>query len=89
MNSKVRIEDDLMIELKSRARVEQMSVTRTLNRVVRAGLAASSRPCEERARYEEVTVRMGWPRVRDDKALGSCSRSRRCRNHPQGVAASA
>ena len=46
-----------------------MSVTRTLNRVIRAGLAASNRPCEERERYEEVTVRMGRPRVEIDKAL--------------------
>ena len=48
---------------------EQMSVTRTLNRVIRAGLAASSRPCEERGRYAEGTVQMGRSRVEIDKAL--------------------
>lgn len=69
MKSKVHIDDNLMAELKSRARIEQMSVTRTLNRVIRAGLAASSRPCEEGERYEEATVRMGRPRVEIDKAL--------------------
>ena len=69
MNSKVRIDDDLMAELKSHAGIDQMSVTRTLNRVIRAGLAASSRPCEQRERYEEATVQMGRPRVEIDKAL--------------------
>ena len=69
MKSKVRIDDDLMAELRSRARVEQMSVTRTLNRVIRAGLAASNRPCEDRERYQEAPVRMGRPRVEIDKAL--------------------
>lgn len=69
MKSKVRIDDDLMAELKSRAGIEQMSVTRTLNRAIRAGLAASSRPCEERERYEEASVQMGRPRLEIDKAL--------------------
>ena len=69
MNSKVRIEDDLMAELRSRARAEQISVTRTVNRVIRVGLAPSNRPCEEREQDEDVTVRMGLPRVEVDKAL--------------------
>ena len=69
MKSKVRIDDDLMAELRSRARLEQISVTRALNRVIWTGLAAANRPCEERKRYEEVTVRMGRPRVEIDKAL--------------------
>ena len=69
MKSKVRIDDDLMAELKSLARIERMSVTRTLDRVIRVGLEASSRPCEERERYEEATAQMGRPRVGIDKAL--------------------
>ena len=69
MNSKVRVDDDLMAELKSRARIEQMSVTRTLNHLIRAGLAASTRPCEERERYEEATMQTGRPRVETDRAL--------------------
>ena len=44
-----------------------MAVTRTFNRVIRAGFTASNRPCEERARYEQVTVRMGLSRVERDK----------------------
>lgn len=69
MRDKVHIDDDLMAELRSRAQVDKTSVTHTLNRVIRAGLAASSRSCEERERYEEVPVRMGRPRVKIDKAL--------------------
>ena len=70
MNGKVRVDDDLVAELRFRARVEQMSVTRTLNRVTRAGHAALNRPCEEPGWYEEVTtVWMGRPRVEIDKAL--------------------
>ena len=76
MKSKVLIDDDLMEELKSRARIEQMSVTRTLNRVIRAGFAASSRPCEERERYEEATVQDGTAPGRDRQGTGSCNRSR-------------
>ena len=70
MKSRVRIDDDLMADLRSRARVERMSVPRMLNRVIRAGLAASSSPREKRERYEEVTVRMGRPRADINKALG-------------------
>ena len=69
MKSKVRIDDDLMVELRSRARVEQTSVMHTLDRVIRAGLAALNRLCEERERYEEVTARMGRPRLEVNKAL--------------------
>ena len=58
-----------MAELRFRARVDKTSVTHTLNRVIRADLAASGRPCVERERYEEVPVRMGRPRVEVDKAL--------------------
>ena len=69
LKSKVRIDDDLMAEQRVRAGVEQTSVTRTVSRVIWAGLVASNRPWEEREQYEEVTVRMGWPRGDIDKAL--------------------
>ena len=69
MRSTVRIDDDLMTELRARARAERLSMTRLLNRVLRAGLAASSQPARERGRYEEMTVRMGRPRIEIDKAL--------------------
>ena len=69
MRSTVRIDDDLMTELRARARAERLSMMRLLNRVLRAGLAVSSQPGRERERYEEVTVRMGRPRIEIDKAL--------------------
>ena len=69
MKSKVRIDDEFMAELGSRARVEQKSVTRTLNRVIQAGLVVSNRPSEERERYEEVAERIGRPLVEIGKAL--------------------
>ena len=68
MKSKVRIDDELTADLRTGARVEQMAVMRTINRVIRAGFAASNRPCKPGERYEEVTVRMGWPSAEVDKA---------------------
>ena len=69
MRSTVRIDDDLMTALRTRAQAERLSLTRMLNRVLRAGLAASGHPAGEHERYEEATVRMGRPRVEIDKAL--------------------
>ena len=69
MRSTVRIDDDLMTALRARAQAEGLSLTRMLNRLLRAGLAASLRPRNERERYEEATVRMGRPRLDLDKAL--------------------
>ena len=69
MRSTVRIDDDLMTALRTRAQAERLSLTRMLNRVLRAGLAVSSHPAGEHERYEEATVRMGRPRVEIDKAL--------------------
>ena len=58
-----------MTALRARAQAEGLSLTRMLNRLLRAGLAASVRSCKERKRYEEATVRMGRPRFDLDKAL--------------------
>ena len=69
MRSTVRIDDDLMTVLRARAQAEGLSLTRMLNRLLRAGLAASLRSPEERERYEEETARMGRPRFDLDKAL--------------------
>lgn len=69
MRSTVRIDDDLMAALKARARDEQISLTRMLNRVLRVGLSASSQRMGTQKRYREAAVRMGRPRVEMDKAL--------------------
>ena len=73
MRSTVRIDDDLMTALRAHARAEGLSLTRMLNRLLRAGLAASVRSRSERERYEEATVRMGRPRFGLDKALALAS----------------
>ena len=67
MRSTVRIDDDLMTELKAQAQKENISLTRVLNRVVRQGLASSR--SVKRERYKEETASLGRPRVEIDKAL--------------------
>ena len=68
MRSTVRIDDKLMTELKARARQENVSLTRMLNKLLRAGLEASQgrRP---RKRFKQKTHSIGAPRVELDKAL--------------------
>ena len=58
-----------MTALRARAQVEGLSLTRMLNRTLRAGLAASVRSRNERGRYGEEAGRMGRPRFDLDKAL--------------------
>lgn len=68
MRSTVRIDDDLMAELKERARRENVSQTRMLNRLLRAGLDASDRRRGRKKPYREKSVSMGKPRIDLDKA---------------------
>ncbi len=67
--STVRLDDDLMTELKARAHRENLSLTRTLNRVLRQGLAASSQRAKPHEEFEEVPVAMGQARFEMDRAL--------------------
>jgi len=67
--STVRIDDDLMTELKARAHQESISLTRMLNRVIRQGLAASSQRAKPHRKFREVPVSMGQARVDIDRAL--------------------
>jgi hypothetical protein len=69
MRSTVRIDDDLMMELKERARRENVSQTRMLNRLLREGIKASRGGRAKKSLYQETTVAMGTPRVDLDKAL--------------------
>jgi hypothetical protein len=67
MRSTVRIDDDLMTELKERARRENVSLTQILNRTLRAGLRpARGRP---KSRFKQATFSLGAPRFDVDKAL--------------------
>lgn len=70
MRSTVRIDDDLMTELKARARRENVSQTRMLNRLLREAIRGSRGQGQaNKARYRENPVDMGVPRVDLDKAL--------------------
>lgn len=67
--STVRLDDDLMTELKARAHAENVSLTRMLNRVVRQGLMPASGRANTRLDFAEGAVAMGQARVELDKAL--------------------
>lgn len=69
MRSTVRIDDDLMTELKARAHRENVSQTRMLNRLLREGMRAVREHHPKKAQYKEETTAMGTPRVDLDKAL--------------------
>jgi len=64
----VRLDDDLLRDLKDRAHREGTSLTRLLNSLLRAGLRAGRRP-SPRGRYKEKTTSMGTPAADLDKAL--------------------
>lgn len=74
MRSTVRIDDDLMIELKARAHAESVSLTRMLNRTLRAGLVQRGPDGPQAGRFEQKTVSMGRPTVDLDKALALVAR---------------
>ena len=67
--STVRLDDDLMTELKARAHRENISLTRMLNRVVRQGLTPASGRVKTYPDFTEGAVAMGQARVELDKAL--------------------
>lgn len=77
MRTTVRIDDDLMIALKARAHAESVSLTRVLNRTLRAGLdrPRPPRPDGSRTRpFVQKTAAMGRPKVDLDKALALAAR---------------
>ncbi len=74
MRSTVRIDDDLMIELKARAHDQSVSLTRMLNRTLRAGLARPTLDGPRTKRFKQKTVSMGRPTVDLDKALALAAR---------------
>lgn len=69
MRTTVRIDDDLLKELKDRAHEEGISLTRLFNRLLRAALLAKRRGSKRRRRHHERTYSMGAPSVNLDKAL--------------------
>jgi hypothetical protein len=66
----LRIDDDLLLELKRLARTQKLSLTQLANRLLRRGIEASrARPGAARRAYREKTFAMGRPRFDLDKAL--------------------
>ena len=57
----VRLDDDLIRELKHRAKRDNISLTKLINQTIRSGL--SSRPKKPKYRYVEKTYDMGEPLV--------------------------
>jgi hypothetical protein len=69
MRTTVRLDDELLDQLKARARQERVSVTRMLNRALKAGLQAGGARRRRQPAYRERIHAMGVPRIALDKAL--------------------
>jgi hypothetical protein len=70
MRTTIRVEDDLLERLKTQAQREKVSLTRLVNRVIRAGLQTGAAHRPKRPIYRERPQALGTPGVRLDKALG-------------------
>lgn len=70
MRTTVRVDDDLMHELKELAHKEGISLAQLFNRTVREGLEAlKSKASKPKKPYREKTFNMGKPKVDLTKAL--------------------
>jgi predicted transcriptional regulator len=58
----VRLDDDLMRQLKERAKRDNISLTRLINDVIRRGLKSDGKP-RKRKRFVQKTYNMGLPLV--------------------------
>ena len=66
MRTTVRIDDDLLRQLKQRAESQQLSLTDLLNKVIRQGLASKQ---TKRPAFRQKVFSLGQPKVNLDKAL--------------------
>lgn len=69
MRTTVRIDDDVLRQLKSLAGARDESLASVLNRCLRLGLQQFNQPAAPREPYREVVVSMGQPRVDLTSAL--------------------
>ncbi len=69
MRTTVRVDDELLEQLKAQARQENVSLTRLLNRTLKAGLQAGGARRRKKPIYRERAHSLGTPRVALDKAL--------------------
>jgi uncharacterized Ntn-hydrolase superfamily protein len=68
MRTTVRVDDELLERLKAQARKENVSLTRLLNRTLKAGLQAGGARRSKQPAYCEQVYSMGVPRLTLDKA---------------------
>ena len=69
MRTTIRVDDELLQQLKAQARRENVSLTRLLNRTLRTGLQAGGARARKRPPYRERAHALGAPRLPLDKAL--------------------
>ena len=69
MRTTVRLDDELLEQLKVKARRENISLTRLLNRALRDGLRARKPAKHEKRRFKQKTQAMGVPKMDLNKAL--------------------
>jgi hypothetical protein len=69
MRTTIRVDDDLIERLKEQARKEKLSLTRLINRTLKAGLQAGRAGRPKRPLYRERPRALGAPRISLDKAL--------------------
>jgi hypothetical protein len=69
MRTTVRIDEDLIAELKQQAQRQRMSLNKLLNRVIREGLSALAKPKGPKRKRRQATYALGEPRFNLDKAL--------------------
>jgi len=68
MRTTVRIDDEILERLQDRARKEKISLTRLLNRTLRAGMRVTTTRAA-RTTYREEPFVMGVPSLPLDKAM--------------------
>jgi hypothetical protein len=69
MRTTVRVDDELLERLKAQAQEEKVSLTRLINRTLRAGLQVGSARRPKRPLYRERAKALGAPHISLDKAL--------------------
>ena len=69
MRTTVRIDDDLLRDLKQRAQRENKSLTRLINQVIRSGMKTTDQSEKPKRRFRQKTHDMGPPLVDLTKAL--------------------
>ena len=69
MRTTVRVDDEILEQLKAQARKENVSLTRLLNRTLKAGLQARGTRRPRKPVYREEAHSLGTPRIALDKAL--------------------